>query len=147
MQGNFKKTFTSVSLSILLKLCFDCVDQTNKQTKLWKIFIFSPKFYSKIELLVLWFISLFSHYVTGNYKPCSTFGTLPRNLPSHITRFIRYISIFHITTDNRFQCCYTFHHYTAKFPFLYFLIIFSQLSFKPSLTASRLLLRSPSKSF
>ena len=38
MQGNFPKTFTSVSLSILLKLCFDCVDQTNKQTKLWKIF-------------------------------------------------------------------------------------------------------------
>lgn len=109
--------------------------------------MFSHKFYSKVELFVLWCISLFSHYVTGNYKPCSTFGTLPRNLPSHITSFIGYVSIFHLTTDNRFQCFYTFHHYTGKFPFLYFLIIVSQLSFKPSLTASRLLLRISSKPF
>ena len=33
-QGNSKKTFTSVSLSILSKLCFDCVDQ---KKKMWKI--------------------------------------------------------------------------------------------------------------
>lgn len=50
-------------------------------------------------------VPLFSHYVTGNYKPWSI-CVLSQKPPQPHHRLFSTL-IFHISTDNRFQCLYT----------------------------------------